>query len=237
MKFLIFFLISALGYAQTNPTIRTARPGQSVGAFALGNRIIQLQSGYQYNDLNANDSQLINNVIRYGIGEQFELSTVFDYKSDQNDNLGVDNLQLGARYSFGFKERLIKAIGLQLRTRFKGTGDFERQRQSFLFTTAVAFDTGNSFSCLTNLTFKNDGNDPYIKTFYAVNFTFPASDSTSFFFEPYGIRNRNENVLSINAGLSYTYNSDLAFDLSAGRDVHNSTAKFVSFGLSVRRMP
>lgn len=233
---LLLMLFCSNIFAQTAESIRTGRPGQSIGPYTLGDRIIQLQTGYQY-DNSSEDSQTINNVLRYGIGEHFEVSSVFDYRFDDNNQKGLDNLQIGARYSFTFTEQFIQAIGLQLRTRLKGSGDFQRDRESFIFLTAISFEPIDSFSYGVNLSLFNNGFDTYIQKFYAINFSYSITEKLGVFIEPYGNLNRDNHVFSVNTGLSYTVTTDLALDFSIGEDLSNSNNQFVSLGFSIRKMP
>ncbi len=203
----------------------------------MGDRLIQLQTGYQFDDNELSDGQTFNNVLRYGIGEDFEISSVFDYREDQSKKSGIDNLQFGGRYSFNFEDALVQALCLQLRTRFEGSGDYQRERQSFILVSAMNFKPVNFFSYGINLIMQNNGFDSYIQKAYTLNLSFSLSEKLGLFFEPYGSFGRETHVFSLNTGLSYNMSSDLAFDISVGEDQSNSVARFVSLGFSIRRMP
>lgn len=233
--FVLLFSINA--FSQTSEMISTGRPGQSIGSDTVGNKIIQLQSGYQYDDYESGDTQTNNNIIRYGIGETFEVSTVFDYKKMQEDFSGTDNLQLGARKSFTFFDFFIQSLAVQLRTRFKGSGDFKRDRQSYELLSSMSFNPIKEIAYGFNFSLSTDGFDTYINKFYALSFSYNIKDNFSFFIEPYGNKGRAQNVISINSGFSYTVTKNLAFDFSVGEGLSNSDDQFVSFGFSVRKLP
>lgn len=116
-----FVCLSFAAYSQTAPTIRTGRPGQSIGAYVLGTSIFQVQSGIEYNRTKTTsevESWINNNVLRYGLDEKWEISTVFDYRYQEVAGSGVDNLQLGGRVNLiDGPDGFIPALGLQARVR------------------------------------------------------------------------------------------------------------------------
>lgn len=228
----VFLLQTA--YSQTAPQVRTGRPGQSIGPYAVGDKILQLQSGIQVDD-NAIDTRSINNVVRYGIGEIFEVSMVFDINSNTANLSGLDNNQLGVRYNiFHDRPDWLKTLGVQFRTRFKGSGDFKRERQSYILTSAASFQAIANFSYGLNLSFQTNGNDTYIQKFSAINFSYALTDALGIFFEPYINNSRSSDTLSINTGASYTAYDFLAFDFSVGQDISDGDNKFISAGFSIR---
>ncbi|MCR9205975.1 MAG: hypothetical protein NXH75_15435, partial [Halobacteriovoraceae bacterium] len=95
---ILFTLVSS--YAQKAPTIRTGRPGQSIGSHVVGTNIFQIQSGVEYNrtkTTSENEAWINNNVFRYGLDEKYELSGVIDLKSQDPSLSGFDNVQVGGR--------------------------------------------------------------------------------------------------------------------------------------------
>jgi len=113
LKFLIFTLIlTASINAQITNTINSNRPGKSFGAYAVGKKVIQLESGI-YNE---NKKHTLMQETSYGIGgeldlrygaffEQLEFIGEFDYKLDLYKNPyidkmrnGLNNFRLGAKF-------------------------------------------------------------------------------------------------------------------------------------------
>ncbi len=80
-------LVAEQLYAQFNETIRTARPGQSIGAFTVGQGIFQIQSGLDYFTSSGNgvsgSGQLSNTVMRFGLTTTFEISGLIEYKTEE----------------------------------------------------------------------------------------------------------------------------------------------------------
>ncbi len=76
MKLLIIlslFLAPSLLFAQYAESIRTARPGQGIGAYTLGKNVLQVQSGLNLekyeNDVSDVSTNTWNTVIRLGVFE------------------------------------------------------------------------------------------------------------------------------------------------------------------------
>lgn len=113
LKFLIFnLLLTVTLNAQITNTINSNRPGKSFGAYAVGKKVIQLESGL-YNE---NKKHYLMQDSSYGIGaeldvrygaflEQLELIAEIDYKVDFFKNpyvdktrTGLNNFRIGAKY-------------------------------------------------------------------------------------------------------------------------------------------
>ncbi|UJH90393.1 transporter [Antarcticibacterium sp. 1MA-6-2] len=127
---LLIIFIPSLMLGQYGETIRTGRPGQAIGAFALGSKVFQVQSGLTYNRFedaagNENSTYMNNNVFRLGIWEKFEVSGVVGYRIAEEAPLtgnrirGVSNTQIGARYNILEPNGAIPALGLQGRVLLK----------------------------------------------------------------------------------------------------------------------
>lgn len=113
LKFLIFNLILTVTLnAQITNTINSNRPGKSFGAYTVGKKVFQIESGL-YNE---NKKHVLMQETSYGIGaeldirygaflEQLEFIGEFDYKMDFFKNpyyyktrSGLNNFRLGAKY-------------------------------------------------------------------------------------------------------------------------------------------
>lgn len=97
-KFFIFllsiFLGSSAAFAQYTETINSNRPGNSQGAFAVGNRVIQLETGLHYgqNKHSLRNTETnhfgIDYALRYGLGmERLEISLRGTYLASNKKNL------------------------------------------------------------------------------------------------------------------------------------------------------
>jgi len=112
---LFSFVFTTSVSAQYTETINSNRPGESQGAFSVGNNVLQLESGFDFgndsHDLLNTDTDIfgINTMIRYGLFfEQLEINTNFRYQRDEISFLsgstntsirsGIETFQIGAKY-------------------------------------------------------------------------------------------------------------------------------------------
>ncbi len=76
--------LSGVVQAQFYETIRSARPGQSIGASTMGKNIFQLQSGvdyFGYEKINTGikgNGYFTNTALRFGLTEMFEVGAFFE---------------------------------------------------------------------------------------------------------------------------------------------------------------
>ena len=235
-------------FSQTHPTIRTGRPGQSIGPFVLGTKIFQLQSGIEKSHFKNNTTHstflINNNVLRYGLNEKFEISGVFDLREDKNRNNiitkqnGMDNQQLGFRINLIDKsDGFIPALGFQTRFRFEGSGDYERNRVSPIIILATMNRTSQNSSLITNWGFTQNGNDFVSQYNYSISYSYSLSEKWGTFIEHYG-RERDSTTLSAwDVGVSYLLNSNTQFDTSFGNDLESGfNEHFISLGISWRTL-
>ena len=107
--FIVLFFMSLKSYSQSNDTIRTGRPGQAIGPYVVGTGYFQIQSGLDFasseNSIDRTKSQISNNVVRYGLTENFELSALVNIQNDRHslsslaDTSGLSEMHLGFRYN------------------------------------------------------------------------------------------------------------------------------------------
>lgn len=112
---LTLFFITSTASAQYTETINSNRPGESQGAFSVGNNVLQLESGFDFGNDNHvllnTDTNIfgVNAVIRYGLlFEQLEINVNIRYQRDEISFLsgssntairaGLETTQIGAKY-------------------------------------------------------------------------------------------------------------------------------------------
>lgn len=138
LKFLVFNLLLSLGVsAQITNTINSNRPGESFGAYSIGKKVFQLETGVYYDKQNHELLQEVSNGfgakldLRYGFFfEQLEFIGEIDYKFDSfttpyykiNRN-AFNGLRLGAKYLIydPWKKYVLKenVYSWELRKKFK----------------------------------------------------------------------------------------------------------------------
>ncbi len=93
---LLLLLAFHFSFAQYNPTIRTGRPGQTIGSFTVGKGVLQFHQGVDYGWANREselfppsgmavqsevekEAILSQNIIRFGVMERLEVSAAINY--------------------------------------------------------------------------------------------------------------------------------------------------------------
>ena len=125
----------------------------------VGTHVFQIQSGVEFSEVSVDDSDnniYLNNVIRYGLSEQWELSSVIDYdnSSDSDSNLG--NFQAGGRVNLiSETDGVVPALGFQTRLQFY---DNMGERNKNILVTSIlsaGWSLGRFGSMTSNLNFNN----------------------------------------------------------------------------------
>ena len=193
-----FFLgLSANASAQYYETIRSGRPGQSIGPFTVGKSILQVQSGldvpgFNNNSNNSDGSGFVSNtVIRYGFAERWEASALIDYASNKIDNNGSETkldglaaLDVGGRYHVYSGHGLVPNIGFQLRFRLPVLSqDYKIDKVAPRFTIITNQQLSETFTLFTNwgATWNGINNQP--TGFYTLNLSFPIAGKLGGFVE------------------------------------------------------
>lgn len=231
--FLSLFLVN-MSYAQYAPEIRTGRPGQSIGPFGVGKDIIQLQSGYTYEDIDGAAKSNLNNVIRFGVTETIEVRSVIDQselRSEGENFRGTEQFRLGVRKQIYDKpDQLIQTIGLQLGNAFGMDNDFDDDNDNQVFVGVVSFLDQFTFNYVANFEEWQD----LASERFILNYADKLTAKLSWFIEPYFDQADSEVRSNINYGFGYLIHNNLAVDISAGNDLDTREYSFISIGFSVR---
>lgn len=236
-------------YGQYNETIRSGRPGQSIGPFTVGKGIIQLQTGmdvFGFDDSNSGikgNGVLNNSVVRFGLTERFEMSALFDYKLETlkaNDSelklRGLDALDIGGRYHIYSGKGLVPSVGFQLRFRLPVLSEdyhIDKVAPRFLFITNQKLS--ETFSLATNWGASWNGNNSTATGVYVINLSFPVAGKLSGFIENYGSTTSGNFDMRFDAGLAYLVTNDLQLDFLGGPGSNDGVKDyFFSVGLSIR---
>lgn len=244
----IFLVLFSLGLApgflfgQYGETIRTGRPGQAIGAFALGKNVFQIQSGYNYNAFDIDQMQAYirsnNTVLRLGLTERIEMSGVVNYNSESNTRgggtiKGIANYHLGGRINLSENRGLLPTIGVQGKLIYNPKNEFNHRGS---IGSKVIVATGNAISKKlslgTNFGFTWTETSSDILPFYVVNTSLSISNSVSVFAEVYGNSNENWNF---DTGMAMLINKDLQLDASLGwQGLNGERNWFFDIGFSWR---
>jgi len=232
-------------FGQFNETIRTDRPGQSIGAYSAGKGFFQIQSGFDFFDYNNSVSRgnglLSNTVIRYGLTEPFEVSAMIEYKGEnsdidsQNEN-GFSAIDIGMRYHIYTGNGLVPSVGFQIRWRIPGIGgdyEIDQWAPNFLFATSQQLSDRLSFT--TNWGASWNGANATPQGNYTANIAYAITPNLGVFFENYGNLQQSDFDTFLDGGIAYLINNNLQLDLSSGFGKNEEVKDFfVSSGISWR---
>ncbi|MEQ9167983.1 MAG: transporter [Fulvivirga sp.] len=246
--YLLFLCFSAK--AQYNETIRTARPGKSVGPFTTGKSIFQIQSGLNILTLDNDEADLYGNVVtqlnslRYGVSERFEIRSAFSY-SNQSIEIGDSEINSSGInfWNVGLRANLIDnaasgkpSLGIQGDVGLKTvSSDYEPEYLSPRLILILGMRLYKSVTLTSNLGTQWSGSKGKQFTLYTLNLSFALTEKLRGFVENYGTFQESELSTRFDTGIGYLINKDLAVDISTGYgDNNNQNDYFVDFGFSYR---
>lgn len=234
-------------FSQFSETIRTGRPGQSIGAYTVGKNVLQFQQGVDYFSSDQQGSTLKgylnNNVIRFGVFENFELSALVDYQQDELtlnsinvESNGLSNLQLGFRIHISDQKGWLPVTGFQARLKLPGlSNDYQVNNVAPVMIFVASWALPKQMILDTNWIIDYNGNDPNPTGKYVVNFGFPIQGNLGAFLGNYGEIYQSTFQTRFEGGFSYLVSDNFAVDLSLGYgDNQNIKDFFISTGVSYR---
>ncbi len=245
---IITLLLSGFADAQYNETIRTGRPGQSIGPWAVGAHVLQVQAGMQYGGSTDGSTDHDQNylepgmVLRYGLGRTFEVNTAWAWQ-DQRNTFGKKEFDVSglSASSLGFRVNMIDgaaggpALGFQLWMKLPLESDVSKAEE--LAPTGIliaSFPFSERLTCLTNLGVNYDGLSPRADGIYVVNMTYGLSGRWSTFVENYGSFGSGFET-RWDAGLAFQATNNLQWDLYGGWGENEEVQDFfVNAGISYR---
>lgn len=233
-------------FAQYGETIRTGRPGQAIGGFALGKSVFQMQTGYNFNQRNVGETETFitsnTTVLRLGVTEKIELSGLINWQTEsytfegQNagNSGGVSNTQFGGRINLSENDGWVPTIGFQARVLLKFQSEiYERDELGTKFVLATGNRINDRFSLTTNWAVSWLGNGQNPISLYVVNCSYSINDKFGTFGECYG--RLDDFSANFDTGLSYLVNKDFQLDASVGwQGEEGVTDWFVDVGISWR---
>lgn len=248
---LLLLLQTGTSFGQYGETIRSGRPGQSIGPFTVGARVFQVQSGVEPSGFDQSKTSMASGqtlagvgVVRLGITEQFEVGMGAVYQWDEAVVNGLDSSYNGlSAYSLRMRSNiyigkgLIPTIGWQLNMNLPVlTEAYQIPHVAPKLTMMFSQNLGKGFGLLTNVgaIWGSNGNLP--KWFYTCNLNYSISSKYNAFIEPYGFLQDDQWNRKLNAGLAYLVNKDLQLDISGAyhQKRNGDNDWFLSMGISWR---
>ncbi|TRX49342.1 transporter [Fulvivirga sp. M361] len=246
LSFLLFHSLSA----QYSEVIITSRPGQAVVPFTTGQKVFQVQTGFNYTDSEDDSSnQSINSLgyaadFRYGILENFEIRSGFQTRRDDltfetgaTDQFGgLSSLSAGIRYNIISGEGFKPSFGFQTDVSLPWVDEaYEMEEIAPRLMLIHSQQLTDFLGLTTNWSVSWNGNDNHPKGGYVINLAFPISGKWSGFIENYGEVADSDFDTRWDTGLAFLVNNNFQLDLSAGfGDNEELTDWFVDAGISWR---
>lgn len=223
---IIFFCSISLS-GQYNPTIRSARPGNTVGSYTIGKNVFQLQSGISYSEVFSFDGESktsrVNwgNTLRLGLLEKLEVSGVILWSdvnfpsSILNDGAsGISGTQLGLRYNIRSQKGHKPALAIQARALFRAPNEaFRREKNGMRIVLMTAHRIAPKLGANTNLGIQWPGNGAS-DVLYAFKLAYRVDDRWVVIGDIFG--QIDPFTARFNLGAFYLVNKDFKVDLSVG---------------------
>ncbi len=234
-------------YAQYSPTIRSIRPGASVGTYTIGKNVFQVQTGLLFGNKEGlgldQNTIFFKNVFRYGITERIELSAVLNWRKNMPDDpvidaievKGISNLRIGGRINLVNKKTgFFRAMGINGRIWIKPPEEnFQAENLGSRIVVAAGFAFPQKWKMVLNTGLIWQGNNDKPTSLYALRFLYGLNKSFGFILESYGTTDRWEP--DFGAGVYYFIENDVKLDLQVGflgeKEIDN---RFIELGVSWR---
>ena len=252
--FFLLLLLTDSAFGQYAETIRTGRPGLAIGNFTAGAGLFQVQAGQEFGQVlnkgaDVNLTKLTTNLIlRYGLTENFEISSLLDFQWNQTDmgnftssKTGLSSAQLGFRYHIIDPDGWIPGVGIQYRVKLNNvlSEDFRLDNLSSKVILATGHSLAQKWSLTTNWSLDWAGNSVTPTGGYVFSLGHSLNEQWGLTAELYGGIQKDNLTYGIDLGVSYLLDYDLQLDLYGGiNDIeamqNNITDYFMSVGISWR---
>jgi len=247
---LIAFALSAA--AQYSETLRSDRPGQSNSPYTAGKKILQIQSGLQFEGANLSndfgDYKFSNFAFpayfRYGVTEKFEVNLGIGYRKVRlkedgetaSKSSGIDLATVALRFNVFEETEKIPALGFEFTYKTKVLSeDFKPDYPSGKFNLMASKGFGEKFSITSNLGADFGGFVGPPDGFYTLSLGLAVDEHLGVFFENYGSFSGDYFDSYFDFGGAYLLSNDLQLDLFGGFGYNDDAFTwFVSGGVSYR---
>lgn len=244
---LVFFFSFPFCKAQFNEIIRTGRPGQSIGPFAVGKNVFQIQSGVDFggSKLSATDTSsaniISNTVFRVGISKRFEINAALNFRKDtyNNNNIqiqenGLSLAKIGTRINLRAGKKG-PDVGIQLTFKLPITSspyNLENNIPSLIIIGNQSISDKWNIAVNTGIDFVGSSTPAGL---FITNLSYSISPKLSTFLENYSNFSKNSFQNRWDTGLAFMCNDNLQLDVSGGGGINqNLSDYFVSLGVSWR---
>lgn len=242
-KILFTLLLCACAFAASAQEVEfTAdRPGASTGPSTVGQNVLQLEQGVQYDgDGGAGVFTFSNTLLRYGLFDGMELrlgGDGFIYKADGAAKFkpAFSGLSVGTKIKCFEGRGAIPAVSVLADFAITDTASEGFGVENFAPSLYLLFENpvNDWFSIGYNVGAEWDGSHPAPTTFVALCLGFSLTDRLGCFAESYNYFSKFGNLYCADLGLNYMVGERVQLDLAANLDLRNpAQAWAVSFGVA-----
>ncbi|MEX1001126.1 MAG: hypothetical protein WDZ35_03345 [Crocinitomicaceae bacterium] len=231
--------------------IESDRPGQALTASTCGMMALQVQGGFNFNQIRISESERFDNYfsplnLRFGLFPKLEINASFYYSAStyhwgqfKSSFNGFPSPEIGLRYwilrGSGWKPDLAFQSSLSFPSN-KGTYTQDKAGSSFYLVSSNQF---NWFSVNTNLGIVYPGNGGGIENPrfpYVFNLGFDLGDKWSLFSEIFGDIDGSNSSINYDGGIAFNPINSLQLDLFGGylSNYAGFTHWFIEAGISYR---
>lgn len=243
----LLFSIGKNANAQFNETIRTGRPGQAIGPFAVGKNVFQLQAGVDFGAVDASDfkSNAVapNAVLRFGLTKTFEINSAWEYRTENLESDSTNYSQNGLSLAtVGMRLNILEGKGYRPAVGFQFTlkmpilsEDYNPNYLAPKFLLIARERLSDKFALFVNVGASYSGNNAEPVGVYVLNLSYSINKKWGTFIENYGNYTTSIFENRWDTGLSYLANNNLQWDVYGGAGYNDGTVNyFVSLGVSYR---
>lgn len=230
-------------FGQKLPSIQLDRPDQTECPFITPTNYIQLESGFNYEEIDASQSSWSFPSIlwKYGLNDKVEFRLITELISSQKNQQTISGI---SPLTVGFKTALWEERGWLPKTSFIGhitTSDIGSKEfhtkyiaPSFRFT--MQHLLSEKLSIGYNLGAEWNGENAEQTYIYTLTAGMSITDKIGCYAELYGYFPKVEsNDHRIDGGFTYLLNNDFIIDISGGLGLTKNAPKgYISFGISYR---
>lgn len=241
--FAFFCLFFGSVFSQYSTSIISDRPGQANSPYTAVARTVQFQTGLALGGARTDNSLGeylgVENVLRYGILKNFEISLLHNYSATSGGPFPVSGwnaFHVGGRFHMYTGKGLVPSLGFQCRVKLRAVSlDFRPPGtgSQFLLVTQQTF--GKKLVLTTNNGLDWDGSRPQARWIYVVNLAYPLGKRWGIFLENYGSYPEGDFDTYVDGGLSFLPSPNVQLDLYGGGGKNDGvTEYFASMGISFR---
>lgn len=240
MKKVLTAMLLVLGVlsaqAQETAEFTADRPGASTGPSVVGQGVVQLEQGIQYDKADLGKTFTFSNTLfRYGLFPNMELRVGGDFFKESGASAAFSGLSAGTKIKCFDDEGVVPAVSVLAEFAVPGTASSGYKTENLAPSLYLLFENplNDRLSLGYNLGAEWDGSEPEAVTFVAVCLGCNVAENLGCFVEGYGRFGADDNAYAMDFGFNWMAGRKLQMDVAADINLKNPS-KFwsVSCGLA-----